>query len=232
MFLLFFLLAILMVIEATTSISRLSGYKLNFPEGGLILQSSLSLLSRAIMFLFMPYLGYLSDSNNILNNQYEILQAFTIIPLLLIILFFVKTKVLAFYNTLIMNVKTSGSFFRKNYKETIVDNNKITKNRKIKRLKGFYNLILFAYVPYYLAWPAVIVLLDVYNEQRGMILGMSAIFNGLNTILLTVFIDPKLISLGRHKKLLETLYFDQLRLRLYASMISLVIIFLSIIVLK
>lgn len=231
MILLFFLLSVLMLIEASTSLSRLAGYLLKTPESGLILQSSLALFSRMLMFLFMPFLGYLSDQNNLLGNENLILFSSLFIPCGLILLYIFKIRVINIYSVLIYRINKHGSFFKGDSIFKKIITNQSLKKRKIGSLRSFYFLFLFSYIPYYLAWPIVILLLDSFHEQRGMILGMSSFFNGINTIILTIFVDPKLIKIGSHKRILPPIYLNLIKIRIYSSLISialLIIIYSSI----
>ncbi|WP_416777001.1 hypothetical protein ACNFJN_20075 [Xenorhabdus budapestensis] len=226
MIVLFFLLSILIVIEASTSLSRLSGYLLKTPESGLILQSSLALISRMVMFLFMPFIGYLSDQKALLTNEVTMLLASFLMPTGLILLYILNLRVVNIYSVLITRVSNHGSFFRGiSFFENLVHSNSL-KIRRIKNLNGFYTLVLFAYIPYYLAWPIVILLLDTFYDQRGMVLGMSSVFNGINTIILTMFVDPKLIKIGKCPKLLPSVYLKLIKIRIFASCIAIFLLFL------
>lgn len=227
MIILFFLLSILMVIEASTSLSRLTGYLLKTPESGLILQSSLALFSRMVMFLFMPFLGYLSDENALLSNEKLMLPASFLMPISLIFLYIFNIKVINIYSILVTRVSKHGSFFRGISFFTPLFHSKSLKIKKIKKLNSFYLLVLLAYIPYYLAWPIVIILLDAFNDQRGMILGMSSVFNGVNTIILTMFVDPKLIRIGNYTRLLPSIYLNLIKLRIIASFIAILILFFT-----
>ncbi|EJV2652402.1 hypothetical protein N6393_004044 [Vibrio vulnificus] len=223
---LFFLLSVLMVIEASTSLSRLTGYLLKTPESGLILQSSLALISRMVMFLFMPFLGYLSDQKTLLaNNNLTLLLVSFLMPIALLCLYLFNGRVIDIYSVLISRVSGYGSFFYGvSFFSKIIDQSKL-KRKKVKSLTGFYLLVFIAYVPYYLAWPVVILLLDAFHDQRGMILGMSSVFNGVNTILLTMFVDPKLIKIGKYPKILPSVYLNLIKVRVFSSFFAIFILF-------
>jgi len=85
---------------------------------------------------------------------------------------------------------------------------------------------LIAYIPYYLSWPLVMLLLDLFPENRGFILGISSLFNGVNTILLTIFIDPKLSQIGNYKRIVSNIYIDIIEIRILSSLIAFFILFL------
>lgn len=232
MFILFLLLSILMLIEASTSLSRLTGYLLKTPESGLILQSSLSLISRMVMFLFMPFLGYLSDKQTLTTENATLIFYSFLMPLSLILLHLINGQVMHIYTVLIKRISEHGSLFHgvSFFKKTTTHKNLIFK--KTNSLNNFYFLTLLAYVPYYLAWPIVIILLDAFHDQRAMILGMSSVFNGVNTIILTVFIDPKLIKIGKYKRILPSVYFNLIKMRIIASLLSILVLSITYLVLK
>ena len=220
---LFIILGLLFVIEATTSLSRKAGYFINNPSTGFVFQSSLGLISRMLVFLFMPLLGYLSDKN-MLPSKGLIIILYLIIPFLLFLLFLFKTNVEKFYIILLYRMDTHGSFFKRLNKKINL-NLKKTKLLKInKKLKRLYFIYLLAYIPYYLAWPIIIILLSQYHDNRGMILGMSSVFNGINTIIITLFIDPKLTQLGKYNRVIQYVYSDLIFLRLIASILAYIVL--------
>lgn len=222
--LLFIILGLLVSIEASTSISRKSGYKIGNPSTGFVFQSSLSLVSRALIFMFMPLLGYLADKNELLQALSDVLYLYIFIPFSLGMLYIVRKQLEYVYTILLHRMHIHGSFFK-----SIKNNNiniKIKSSKKIKTLKRakyfkkLYIIFLLSYIPYYLSWPVIIILLTLYNDNRATILGMSSVFNGINTIIITLFIDPKLTQLGKYKNLIQYIYNDLLLLRFYASIIS------------
>jgi hypothetical protein len=226
--LLFILLGFLVSIEASTSISRKSGYMINNPSTGFVFQSSLSLVSRAVIFMFMPLLGYLADKNELLKVTSDILYLYSFIPISLFLLYIIRYKLEKVYMNLLHRMNIHGSFFKSIRDENIevIKFKKIKSLKKTKYFKKLYLIFLLSYIPYYLAWPIIIILLTIYNDNRAMILGMSSVFNGINTIIITLFIDPKLTQLGKYNRLIQYVYNDLVLLRFYASMIAYFILLL------
>jgi hypothetical protein len=220
--LLFILLGFLVSIEASTSISRKSGYKIGNPSTGFVFQSSLSLVSRALIFMFMPLLGYLADKNALLKEPSDILYLYVFVPISLGVLYIIRSKVESIYTILLCRMHTHGSFFKsiKNNNINLKSYKKLRTLKKVKYFKKLYTIFLLSYVPYYLSWPVIIILLTLYNDYRAMILGMSSVFNGINTIVITLFIDPKLTQLGKYNRLIQYVYNDLVLLRFYASLIA------------
>jgi hypothetical protein len=168
----------------------------------------------------MPALGYLADKNELYSEGFIIPIYYLIMVLGLIVLLTYNRFVISLYTSLIERVNNTGTFFRGGKIKLSNDYNVKPLSRKVKSLSGFYFLVLIAYVPYYLSWPLVIFLLDNFNENRAMLLGMSSVFNGLNTIVLTVFVDPKLIRLSKHNRLVNHIYIMLIKLRVYSSVIA------------
>ena len=218
----FIILGLLNAVEATTTISRRAGYSIGNAASGLIFQSSLALVSRALIFMFMPILGALSDSNQLLANDLDVLYYYIFIVLFLIIIYFLRYKIESFFGMLLMNINDFGSYFKMSKKRYFVD--KTLSNFQRKRGYKFYLVVLFTYVPYYLSWPLIIILLDTYNEDRGLILGLSAIFNGINTIAITLWIDPKLAKFGKYKNHILRTYSDLLLVRVFSSLLGYIIL--------
>jgi len=220
---LFVLIALLIAVEASTSLSRLSGYIIKCPEGGLILQSSLALLSRMVMFLFMPFLGYLSDTGGLGKSKIELIALFSLFPLALFLVFYLRKQFVYLYINLITRINEHGSFFNTGISLFRKSGTYSLTARNLRPLKSFYRLAFFAYLPYYLAWPMIIFLLNEFSEYRGLILGLTSVFNGINTIILTLFIDPRLIKLGKYKSLLSPIYSHLVLIRFYSSVVSLLL---------
>jgi len=70
----------------------------------------------------------------------------------------------------------------------------------------------------------VIYLLSIFPENRGLLLGLSGLFNGINTILMAVFIDPQLARIGNHERIVVGVYDDLVWARLYAAVIVLILL--------
>jgi hypothetical protein len=222
----FLILGLLNAVEATTTISRRAGYSINNPASGLIFQSSLSLLSRALIFMFMPILGSLADANNLLSTESDVLLYFLFTPIFLTAIYFSRFKLEGVFGQLLMNINDFGTYFKKSKKTYKL--NLVTSNVKRKKSLSFYVLVLVAYVPYYLSWPLIIILLDKFNESRGLILGLSSLFNGLNTIIITVWIDPRLAKLGMYKNIILRTYSDLLFVRIFSAILSFIVLFIVI----
>lgn len=217
---LFIIISILFVLEASTSLARIAGLKTGNLASGLQLQSGLSLFSRALMAIFMPMLGGLADSGfynegNLLIVYFSTLYS----PIFLCVLYAWKNQLLGFYSNSAINLVKKGSYFPIRFDQGAY---KWPKNGKSKlgKLSKFRKITFLAYIPYFLTWPIVIILLSYYPERRGFIIGLSSIMNGITTLALVLYVDPILIKLSRYKKLSIIIYRDQLKIRIYSAMLA------------
>jgi hypothetical protein len=207
------------MVEASTSICRNAGYLIGNPAGGLILQSSLGLLSRILVFMFLPIVGAVSDSGNIVSEYYEIALCYMMMPLGLYVLYLNKKHILFLYELLIERVSVNGSLFKSVFDSNV--SKRVQKKRSFfKKFKRLYLISFLAYVPYYVSWPIIILLLGVFNENRGLILGLSSVLTGINTLVLTTIVDPKLIQIGRCRKVISIVYNDLIKIRIYSSLLG------------
>lgn len=226
---LYIILGLLVFLEASTSYCRLVGYFYKQPASGLILQSSLSLFSRLLMFLFMPLVGYLADRDIFNFDRSLFFLLFIFVLFFLFICLLLSNVILNFYSRIILSIVKHGSLF---HFFNIKSNKIAIKKRSFfylgKKMRLFYLITILAYIPYYLAWPLTFILLDLFNENRGFILGLTSIFNGINTIILALYIDPKLGRIGNYFNVNINLHFDLIKLRLIASFIAWIILLLFI----
>ena len=205
-------LGILYVLEFSTSIIRKMGYQNNHPEAGLQIQSSLGVLSRFLMLIMMPLLGYMADKNiiNFTDQYYFLILTF----LIYFICFSGKKIIFNLSNSMIIGMLKYGSLFNFKYSENKFNNKK--NKYSTKKFNIIFVLILILYIPYYLSWPICFVLLELYNENRAMIISSAGLISGINTIFISIFIDPLFIKLGRKEKLISFVY-DKL---IYTKFIS------------
>lgn len=223
LFALFFLLALLFAVEACTALARVAGYRAGRPEAGLMLQSSLGLLSRLLIFMFMPLLGWMADSGNMYDDYGDLLLGYLPIPVVLLAVYGARSYIEVFFVKLVLGVTEHGSLFRRAVNET-TELRMCKINRLPKSLRGFIFLYFMTYIPYYVAWPLIIVLIDLFPDSRGVLLGLSGVFNGLNTLMLTMFVDPRLIRYGRKYNFICRLYPYLIKVRIG---VAISIVFLS-----
>ena len=201
MYYLFSVLGLLYALEISTSLVRIAGYKLGTPETGIMLQSSMSLVSRALMFLFLPVVGFLADTSSIDISSMSIAIFIQIVPSILVVIN--KSRLVNFFASIIVNMNTHGiiSFKR---------NSPVTKKIKIKskgmKYKSLIFYIFIGYIPLYLSYPLMLILLDIMPNYRATLLGSVSIINAINSVVVTLILDPKLARIRSHMRLLENTY--------------------------
>jgi hypothetical protein len=216
--LIYFLLSVLIAIEAMTSIARKAGYIEGTPTTGLFLQSSMALLSRVVVFLFMPLIGYLADADALKSSKQDLFLF--LIPITFLLAVSINTTFLTqLCIILIKRMNKNGSLFKGDL-DWSIKANIVTRKRKIYALNKFYFIAFLSYVPYYIAWPLTIVLLGSFNESRAMVLGMASVFNGVSTIVLTIIIDPALAKYGLKKRCILSIYDELVVIRIKAIFVA------------
>jgi hypothetical protein len=232
-FLLFFLLGLLNLLEATTPLARMSGVLSKNFASGLQLQSSLSIISRVINALYLPILGYISDTGILTNISKYNLMYYNFIPIIILLFYIIiNSYVLKVYVSICHSMIYTGSLFNfinylKEYNDYHVfskNYNKFQNSRKLKKFFRFRFLTLISFIPFYISWPVCFILLSNYPEKRGIILGSTSVLNGLNSLSLVLMVDPYLIKLSRYNNVAKIVLLDQVYLRIISSFISLFII--------
>lgn len=237
--LLFTLLGLLNLLEATTPLARMAGIISSNFASGLQLQSSLSIVSRAINALYLPILGFVADSGYLSNLSSSELIFFNSIPILILLSFyFINNIILDLYLSITRSMVNTGSLFNFNKywnKYYLLNSDGIKeKNSTILKRKGFSKfrlLTMISFIPFYLSWPICFILLSHFPSSRGIVLGSTSVLNGLNSLSLVLLVDPYLIKISRYNNLSNIILIDQVKMRIIASIISLSIVILILCVL-
>lgn len=210
MFVLFLLISILVFIESSTSIARSVGFSVNSPYAGITLQGSLSLVSRFVIFLYSPLLGWLADTKKInLNLVNSIPYLYSLVPISLLAVFVFQNQIASLYGKLLTTSLTHGRWIKqpsKGFRSTIKDitlrpiTASFKFNTKLKYFSRVKYIILLLYFPYYAAWPITFLLIASYPDYRATFLSASTVLTALNTIGLTIWLDPLLLKMQNHQR--------------------------------
>lgn len=214
---LFIMLGFLNLVEITTPLCRRAGILNGTLAAGLQLQSSLSLVSRVINAFYIPFIGYLADVN--LLSTLDFFSSFFCVLFLTLIGFLVlptKNIILNFYIRVVGGISKSGSLFK--LSNPLMLNNLNFKYSTKKFIKIKY-ITFLGFIPQYLAWPLVFILLAHFPQNRGLILGATSVLNGINSLLLIVFIDPYILKFGNYHNISNLLFEDQIMARLKALLV-------------
>lgn len=219
-FFVFFLLSLLVAVEASTSIARRVGYMVNTPATGLFLQSSMALISRVLIFMFVPLIGYMADAE-VLSIDYAHAGMFLMIIFAIYMVYSFRVLIGNLCYKLINNINDNGSLYKASIRGCRFADSFTRK--PIRKLKKFYLLVCVSYVPYYLAWPLVMLLLSKFHENRAFVIGIASVFNGISTIILTIGIDPALARMGSKRRFIQNVYVELLLVRVIAALLALII---------
>jgi len=216
------LLSLLACLEASTSLARSAGYISSEPVAGTTLQSSLALLSRLAMFIFSPVLGFAADKGMLIHSEREIVLLFLLTPAAIFVTYLLRNRIRYLYYHFVLNIVRKGTLFSlsshpsepkgcASYSIHSVAN---------KKLKKFYWLYWAVYLPYYMTWPIVLILVASLPEYRATVIGMSALGNGITTIFLAAYVDPKLVRIGRSNRIIIPLFEKLVLIRFASSLAS------------
>lgn len=221
---LFLILGLLNLIELTTPIARLSGMRSGELSSGLQLQSSMSIISRVLNTFFMPILGYLSDIQGFkLIDQKGYILCILIIVTVMASFFLIKNYIFSLYTSICKSIVSEGSIF-KFYHYYNFNKLPLSRNKAVFKFKKIRWLTLFAFIPLYISWPIIFLLIKEYPENRGFILGISSFINGINSLSLVLLIDPYLIKMSNYKSLSDMLFKDQVIIRFFSLLIAVFIL--------
>jgi len=217
------ILACLYFLESSTSLARRVGYLIDSPSSGLFFQNSLGLFSRLLMFIFMPLLAFLSDTQNILIDISYL--SFILTPIFLFSVIFFKSSIEKIYLSFVKSISEYGSLFyvHKTLKETKTPQKETNRNVFFIN-RNLYKGLFFTSSIYYLCWPVVFYCLSNNNEYRATIISLSTLMNGIYTLSNSVFIDPYLAKLAKHKNILLKTYYDLVHIRALSSVFSFLIV--------
>lgn len=227
----FFLLALLFLIEASTPYARLAGVEIGRGESGFALQNILSFSSRILTFMFMPLIGYIVDHSLLINKEYLVYLVPVITIFLIVLLLVFRNTVMSIYVSLCRSIVEDGSVFSF-YKYFGVSSIYIGgySKTKSKRVFCYFNkyllLIAIIYIPYYSCWPVIVTLANEFPEYRATIISSSALLNGFSTMFMTLVIDPKLTQVMSRRRITTYLYDLTIKARLVALIMSFGFIYL------
>lgn len=207
-------------VEYVNSSARSSGILVGSLSAGLMVQNALSIFTRFFMFIMMPVLGYVADTGILAAyNKYQLLTSFWI-PIIIIGIFWIFRKnVFNWVNFMVHTVQTEGKIKIIGYKPKSVN----IRNRPTKAdfiLKLYYTL----YIPYYLAWPLTIYFMSAFPDYRTTILTTATVFTGVNTVIMTIWTDPKISYLSSKKRTMSLVLYKSLTAKFLALLTSTIII--------
>lgn len=216
---LFLILSLLFAIESSTSLARIAGINADNLASGLQVQSGLSLLSRGLTAIFMPLLGVLSDKNMLSRDNIVTVGVCSfLIPVAILTVYLTRNQIIRLYEFSVNNLLYKGSYFPIG---KTINSLLMIDNQKNKKIFIFFKIItILSYIPYYAAWPLIIYFLSIFPNNRGLIIGLSSIMNGINTLAIALYVDPFLIRLSKNKKLSKFIYIEQIKWRFTASCLA------------
>jgi hypothetical protein len=226
-----FVLAYVLAVEATTPLARIAGFRNGNPYSGLSLESTLSVLSRAGMFIFTPVFGILADRNGFSTKTDVIIIGTSLIPVFIILVRLFESQILKLYSSACAGLLRDGTlwslFGRGNQNINIIEAIEYrskTSNVQKTRFKWIQVLVFSVYVPYYLVWPVSMLLIARYHDHRATILSACTLFTSFSTLALVLYIDPKMVRLTRCPRISQVIYHRFVTSRIFSAFAALLIL--------
>ena len=197
----FLLLSIIMSVEVFVAYMRIYSIKHGSYAEGLTLNSAIALITRVITFMCIPMFAYLADTHDLTSDRFSLTFGFIFIPISILFCPFIFVRYGGFIGQYLQRIK-GGSYFQK------ADTSEKLLKPDLKFLwqlsyvnldqhnKITYYLIFVSYLLYYLTWPIVLLIASQFHEYRTTIFSLNTIFTALNTIVMTLFVDPKVTHLA------------------------------------
>ena len=223
----FALLSAAYLVEMLVSVSRIVGLKAYDLGAAITLQSALALLSRLVVFIYMPLAGLLADFSASDLTPRNIFLSFIITPIALFGLARWATGSTRLIGVLITRAEETGGYFRSVPAETnckpisLNAFSEINPTSEVRMLLQPQNLaLLLSYVLYYATWPAVFCTINMAPDFRTTIFSCAALFTGLNTLVMALVADPQTLKYAKISKLdCENYLKSLIRLRVYGIFI-------------
>lgn len=219
-------LSVVLSAEFINPLARSAGVRKGSLAAGIIVQNSLAVLSRVFSMIMLPLLGLLSDTGALSKlSPFELNIAFWIIPVVLISIFLIRKKIQGILYFAVLSVIQEGKL-KIGYKKIAP---RTTKSSRAN-LRNFYFVILVSYIPYFIAWPITISCIYLYPEYRATLLSLSTTLTGVNTLLITFWIDPIVGKLAKYTRSFEKIMENIIGLKLVASLTASIIMTVCIMV--
>ena len=169
-----------------------------------VLQSSLAFVSRFAVFFMLPLIGFADARFCKYRKRYwNICVCNHLVPTFCV--YFEKNPLKFIW--MIESLTKSGSLIRSLGFVGETHELRVKLRRKIVQpLKNFYIMFFMVYLPYYVAWPLIILLMNYFPDYRATILGCASFLTGINTIAIALFIDPFFLKLVKYKRTLPVVY--------------------------
>ena len=210
--LIYILLSMFLVAETSGGLARAIGFFYKNPISGYTLNTSLSIISRFLTFLYLPLLGYLSDTGKLTSNFNPLIYGTLSILIGQIFVLVYRKPISNILYKSVRSIANEGkvlSFKLIFHKESKPLRIKIKNSSYIREIfKKLRILVILAYIPLYLSWPLAISLIGSFSEYRATLLGSTSISNGFNTLFLTLFFDPYVASLSKKYNLSAFLFYE------------------------
>jgi len=220
----FIILGLLMLLEASSSLIRAEGYRLARPDASMTLVNAVNIGSRTLVALLLPGIGLIADLGYAPLAWYEITLFQCVIPIGVGLAIISRNFLTRLAHGRLLGLMKSGSLFFKSHSHTVRKGSDEARKRKIrwKLFSKFYLFFAFAYLPHYLIWTLLILVLPHFPDYRATIIALTSVFNGANTLLVTLYFDPAIVGYARRRRVIPGILEDMMLARLVSGLMSVV----------
>jgi hypothetical protein len=205
-------LGALMALEFLNTYARVIGVQKGSLSIGITVQNSLSVIARAVSAVTLPTISLYADLGLFKQHTFtEIAIANASIFVLLLATYSIRRRVTNVFAFMVAEIQRTGrlrvGYLRTSWKE---------RRKKLPMLTSLHRAFLLAYIALYLAWPLTIALLKYFPDYRATVISSATVLTGINTLIITMLIDPKIAFLAKYKRVATEALVHQVRIKLYA----------------
>jgi hypothetical protein len=219
LYLIFIGLSVLMTLEFSNTYARIAGVRCGEISIGITMQNALSIIARTVASFTMPAIALVAD-REVLNkySNRQLVIAIWIIPSALVLAYMVRHQILSLFLYSAAQLKKHGTI-----KLGYIHCRKGLLTKRVKAFNSIEALFLASYIPYYMAWPMTVFLTKIHPEYRATMMSTSTIFTGINTMIIAMIIDPKIVYITKSVRVAESILSRQCLLKIVASFVASII---------
>jgi hypothetical protein len=211
--LMFIGLGALMALEFMNTYARAIGISRGALSVGMTVQNSLAVLARAISAFTLPTISLYADLGLFERHTYaEIAIANGWMPVCLFATYLFRRYLINIFYFMIKEIQRAGRL-RVGYSIFPWRERSIA----LRQLRGINRAFFVAYFALYVAWPLTILCLKLLPDYRATVLSLTTVCTGINTLIITLIIDPKVAYIAKYRRVACVALVYQVRLKLYAA---------------
>jgi len=220
---------LLMAIEATSALARLTGYALGRIDASMVLMNAVNLVSRALMAFVLPAIGLFADLGRTVGPGMIVVALQLAFPIALLFVFLYRRELTQVLSWRATSLTQTGSLFGRgvNLEQTAdYNHSRIRRARRLvnKRFLGFLLIFGAAMTPHYTVWGLLIILVQEFPDYRATFLALTSVFNGMTVLILSLYFDPMIVRFARSKWLVIAMLETTVLMRIWSALLSVLVL--------